>query len=353
MDYENYINQIKLFYLVVKIGGDVFVQTLKTLYQGPLPIESHLVDVADEKTSKINKDEKELLQNIKSGLRDLKCLDLTLSFKLIQLTSCLEPKHSSFSSQCVWTKRCPKEKQNFLEHLLFKFKTEKNKLIRNFATMSIITDEMFYKLKNEYVNSLKLIVEKLGERANLSKQDVRMRLNRINMESEIFIQQLTLGSRKRSETCTEGFREAKSAKEKLKRSAKSENDLQREIVDKKETPDLLKNVAVEPNKVPSQSKIKRAISSYIGFLFNKKSNNNYNESQKAHSSSTTPIDFSPLVRKTLLTAYGRDLEQESHGIKPYEKSNRMYWINQLVSSNTIQDQRQLKTFWKGKIILGK
>ncbi|KAL7634255.1 UNVERIFIED_CONTAM: hypothetical protein RMT77_015585 [Armadillidium vulgare] len=308
METSAYLNQMKLFYLVMKVGGDVFVETLTLLYTGEEPIEENLLKIAEIKSNGFNFDEKTFLANLKEGKRDIKNMDISLSFKLIQLTCGLEQKQNFLNNSCVWSKRCPVEKQNSLEHLLYKYKLERNDLVHEFSSLGLISNEEFIKRKIQNMEHLFDIVRKVGEKAELSSDEVESWIKRIETEVDKFCEQIGIVNNPPSVAIP-------------KSGTSSLSDAQ------------LRNC------------VKRTLRSISASQETHRMFSNQNFGVRNRQTFPDNLSASLAVNNALLKAYAQTDVDQSRS-KPLEKSNRLYWVDKLIT--TPAQAMQTSTFWKGK-----
>ncbi|KAB7493966.1 hypothetical protein Anas_08147 [Armadillidium nasatum] len=290
----------------MKVGGDVFVETLILLYIGEEPIEENLLKIAEIKSNGFNFDEKTFLTNLKEGKRDIKNMDISLSFKLIQLTCGLEQKQNFLNNSCVWSKRCPIEKQNNLEHLLYKYKLERNDLVHEFSSLGLISNEEFIERKNQNLKHIFDIVRKVGEKAELSSDEVESWIKRIETEVDKFCEQIGIVNDSPSVAMPKSGTSSMSEAQ-LRHTV---NSTLRSISACQETQRMFSN---QNFGVRNQQKFPENLSASLA------------------------------VNNALLKAYAQtDVDQNRS--KPLEKSNRLYWVDKLIK--TPAQAMQTSTFWK-------
>ncbi|KAL7634253.1 UNVERIFIED_CONTAM: hypothetical protein RMT77_015583 [Armadillidium vulgare] len=298
MDVNAYLNQMKLFYLVMKVGGDVFAETLTLLYSGEEPMEENLLKIAKIKSNGFNSDEKTFLANLKEGKRDIKSMDISLSFKLIQLTCGLEKKQNFLKNSCVWSKRCPKEKQNSLEHLLYKYKLERNDLVHQFSGLGLISNEEFIRRKNQNMEHLFDIVRKVGEKAKLSSDEVNSWRNRIGDEIDMFCKQIGIINDSPSQEMSQP-RSRSMSRSRLRSTSPSQE----------EDREMRNQISLSPDHLRVSLALKNAF---------------------------------------LKVCAQADVDQIQ--TKHLEKSNRLYWVDKLIKTQGFENSKQNSVFWKGKYV---
>ena len=129
-----------------------------------------MVDLAKDRKNNLYDAEKETLQKLKSGQMTLNQIDITLMYELLQLTCGLEPRSGSRSS--VWSRNCPKEKRNCVEHLLYRYKELRNKLIHDFTSLEFLSDSNFENIEKKNERLLNSIVIEVGIRAELRESEI-------------------------------------------------------------------------------------------------------------------------------------------------------------------------------------
>ncbi|KAL7634252.1 UNVERIFIED_CONTAM: hypothetical protein RMT77_015582 [Armadillidium vulgare] len=287
MDFKESLKQLKIVYVVMKVGGDVFAEALTLLYAGAKPIEENLLKIAEIKSNGFNSDEKTFLENLKKGKNDIKNMDISMSFKLIQLTCGLESKNSR-----VWTKKCPKEKENSLEHLLWRFKQERNDIVHQFSNLGHVSDEEFLERIEQNTKHLSTIVEKVGEKAQLSSDEVNSWIKRIKLNIKEFCERFVL-------TDSPALPEEQSLSiQPLTISKTSERAFEPQSFS-----------PLDPNIPDSEFGISFAMKMTLSTFF-----------------------------------YETDVDQGR--TKHLDKSNRFYWVERLISTQALYNSEQNSIFWK-------
>ncbi|KAB7499754.1 hypothetical protein Anas_13607 [Armadillidium nasatum] len=233
-------------------------------------------------------------------------MDISLSFKLIQLTCGLEQKQNFLNNSCVWSKRCPIEKQNNLEHLLYKYKLERNDLVHEFSSLGLISNEEFIERKNQNLKHIFDIVRKVGEKAELSSDEVESWIKRIETEVDKFCKQIGIVNNPPSAAMPKSGTSSMSEAQ-LRYTV---NSTLRSISACQETQRMFSN---QNFGVRNQQKFPENLSASLA------------------------------VNNALLKAYAQtDVDQNRS--KPLEKSNRLYWVDKLIK--TPAQAMQTSTFWK-------
>ena len=164
------MNYVKLIFLFLDVGANVMVTAFRSLYEGKRPPEKYLIDLAKEKKNNLYDVEKETLQRLKNGQMTLDQVDITLMYKLMQLTCGLERKSGKKNS--VWSKNCPKEKRKCVEHLLYRYKELRNKLIHDFTGLQFLSDSSFSRIEEKNEKLLNTIIIEVGIRAELKENEI-------------------------------------------------------------------------------------------------------------------------------------------------------------------------------------
>ena len=165
---EERFNYIRLFFTYLEIGPKVFLKVLEYLYEGEKPLEKHLYqEILKRNHRNLTKDDTIRLRQIEDGESTLQDLDFTLLKKLIHVVCQVRGTDS-----VLWSGRCPFEKQNTLEYLMFHFSKSRNEVIHEIERLKFLSDAEYKIIHERNVHDLSSIINRVAIRGHLPEAKV-------------------------------------------------------------------------------------------------------------------------------------------------------------------------------------